>query len=209
MFDPPRDPWEILPAWRASLQDRRYDFLDRAELEAFLRRFLFDYRIMSDLRQLLTSTDPASRFTDDEVVETIAWKLATKELVIRDSEKKTTAPASDGGGDQKDAQAKKPQPVPAGAVVERKAAAPPPGRLKVLVLDDKGKGVANVQVTGPGAKKTDATGVALYDPLAPMSSPSSLRCRTPSSRICSSPCPRQFPRTLWFPPAEPPKSPSI
>ncbi len=112
MFDTPKGHWEILPVSRATAKDRRFDLLDRPDLECFLRGSLFDYRIMVTLRQLLAPTDPVSRFTDDEVVDTIAWRLATKELVIRQADWKGTSPPSGGGGGDDDAQVKPAQDLP-------------------------------------------------------------------------------------------------
>ncbi len=167
---PPKDPWEILPAWRATPQDRRFDVLDRADLDDFLRHHKFDHGLMMRLRDLLATTDPVGRFTDDQVIDAIAWKLATRELVIREPRKGATGPAASGGGggqNQAKADAADQTPAPARAGPQPPAKTPP-GRLKVTVIDDKTqKVVANVKVTGPSTKSTNAAGVALWEGLAP------------------------------------------
>jgi len=113
MFDPPKGTWQILPAWQAFALSRsgsssssgsakspsasgaassstppkpkiaHFDTPDRQDLENFLRRFLFDYRIMNHLREALSLVDPVSRLTDHEVVETVAAKLASRELIMK------------------------------------------------------------------------------------------------------------------------------
>jgi len=42
---------------------------------------------------------------------------------------------------------------------------PQKGAIWVLVKDDQGKGVATIEFTGPGSKKSDDTGFASFDPL--------------------------------------------
>ncbi|HTX38154.1 MAG TPA: hypothetical protein VME43_24155 [Bryobacteraceae bacterium] len=100
MITPPRDPWLILPSWRSVTSDRRFQVYDRIDLEAFLRLFKFDYRLISGWRDLLAPTDPVGRFTDDDVIETIAWRLSTRELVIREPRKGQKGPPAGGGGGQ-------------------------------------------------------------------------------------------------------------
>jgi hypothetical protein len=157
MFDPPKGKWQILPSWRATPKDRRFGLLDRTPLEDFLRQYRFDYRIMSALRDLLTATDPVSRLEDDEVIELIAWRLATKELVIRQPDVQETSPPSNGGGgeNQEDEQStKKPDNslADANAKTARPAAkgsAPKPKHwIGVKVLDEDGKPVKDVTVNG-------------------------------------------------------------
>ncbi len=103
MIVPPKDPWEILPAWQSTPNDRRFDLTDRTDIEDFLRPFKFDLRLITRMRDLLAPTDPVGRFTDDEVIETIAWRLSTRELVLREPRKGTTGPASGGGGSEQGA----------------------------------------------------------------------------------------------------------
>ncbi len=57
MFEAPKGRWEILPVWRASAEHRRYDFLDLYSIEEFLRRHMFDFGVMMNLRQLLAPMD--------------------------------------------------------------------------------------------------------------------------------------------------------
>jgi hypothetical protein len=121
MFDPPKGRWEILPVARGTPQDRRFELLDRTDLEQFLRQYLFDYGVMLDLRQLLALSDPVSRFTDDEVIDTIAWRLATKELVIRQADRKVTTPSPGSGDGDEDA-----KPTPAPSLPDAPASAAPP-----------------------------------------------------------------------------------
>jgi hypothetical protein len=109
MFDPPKEPWEILPAWQSWPKDRWFDVPDRPDLDGFLRQYKFDSRVMSNLRAVLAATDPVSRFDDDEVIETIAWRLATRELVLRQDFRRGST-RDPGGGDNKDQP--KPQPAP-------------------------------------------------------------------------------------------------
>ncbi|HTX39057.1 MAG TPA: hypothetical protein VME43_28730 [Bryobacteraceae bacterium] len=156
MFDPPKGRWEILASWRATPKDRRFDLLDRTPLEEFLRLYRFDLRIMSEMRQILTSTDPVSRFTDDEVIDTIAWRLATKELVIRQPDFQVTSPSSGGGGgdESDDQQTKKNDASVADANAKTgppaaKTKAPKPKHwIGVKVVDQDGKPVKDVTVNG-------------------------------------------------------------
>jgi len=83
MFDPPKWSWKVLPTIDKLPTDEFVDYLDRTPVEWFLRRFRYDFRVMLHLREVLAHTDPVGRFTDDEVIETIAWKLASHELVLR------------------------------------------------------------------------------------------------------------------------------
>jgi hypothetical protein len=55
-----------------------------------------------------------------------------------------------------------------GSVHSAKVDCPDPrtGAIRVLISDDTGKGVATIEFTGPGSKKSDAGGVALFDSLA-------------------------------------------
>src|ERR1700688_3834836 len=41
------------------------------------------------------------------------------------------------------------------------------GKIWVYVKDDKGKGVAGEEITGPGTKKSDGSGFASFEHLAP------------------------------------------
>ncbi len=98
MIAPPKDPWEILPAWQSTLKDRRFSILDRTDIEDFLRHHKFEHGLMTRLRDLLAAMEPVGRFTDDQVIEAVAWKLATRELVLREPVEGTTGPAGGGGG---------------------------------------------------------------------------------------------------------------
>jgi len=105
-MDPPKGRWQIVPSWRSAFTDRRFGPHERTELEDFLRPFKPDLAVMSHLRDVLNSTDPVGRFTDDEVVETVAWRLSTKELVLRQSPIRMVPDA--GGGGSSDQQAAQP-----------------------------------------------------------------------------------------------------
>jgi hypothetical protein len=102
MFDSPKGPWEIVPFARSSTADQYVAELDRPEVERFLRQFKADYSVMSRLRGLLAPTDPVSRFTDDQVIKIIAWRLATRELwfrkTVRRYSSRSAAAGSGGGG---------------------------------------------------------------------------------------------------------------
>jgi len=83
MFKPPRGSWEIIPFASCSDKDGVIDVLDQGVVEAFLRQFKPDLATMSHMRDVLTLTDPVSRFSDDEVIATVAWRLAARQLRFR------------------------------------------------------------------------------------------------------------------------------
>lgn len=111
MFKPPEGHWQIVPAFRCPKGDHNIQMLDRWDVEWFLRGFLADFRVMENLRILLAGTDPVYRMTDDEVVETISWRLATRELVFCTDQRRAEAPASGGGGGDGGDDQKKDQPA--------------------------------------------------------------------------------------------------
>lgn len=163
MFDPPKGPWEIVPFARCSKADRYIDILDRTDVEWFLRQYKFDYRIMLHLRELLAPTDPVHRLNDDQVIEIVTWRLATRELVLRQRVwRRSTEPAGSGGG-AGEAKAGA-QAQAAGAT----SAASPPVRkstktvqkdwIGVLVVDERGRPVKDVKVK---LKLTDGSEVVI------------------------------------------------
>ncbi|HUB80299.1 MAG TPA: hypothetical protein VMB03_15960 [Bryobacteraceae bacterium] len=83
MFEPPEGSWEIIPFAQCAEKDRFIDFLERPELVRFLRRFKSDRRVMAHLRSVLTPRYQISLFENDEVIELIAWKVATRQLALR------------------------------------------------------------------------------------------------------------------------------
>ena len=80
MIDVPEGSWEIVH-W--SVAEASVDIPDRASAEEFLRRFKSDYMIMRHLRSVLAPTDPVSRYSDDTVIDVIAARLVSGQLVLR------------------------------------------------------------------------------------------------------------------------------
>jgi len=122
MFEPPKGKWEVVPFARSSATDAYIEELDRTTVEWFLRQFKSNYGIMSHLRDVLAPTDPVSRLTDDQVIKTVAWRLATRDLMFRRWawRLREVAPSSGEGSADNDA------PDYAGAAVP--AAAPRPSQ---------------------------------------------------------------------------------
>ena len=83
MFDPPDDLWEIIPFSDFAEEDEFVDFVDRPSFVRFLRHFKLDRRVMAHLRGVLTPPYVVSGFSDDEVIETVAWKVAARHLALR------------------------------------------------------------------------------------------------------------------------------
>jgi hypothetical protein len=83
MFKPPRGSWEIVPFASCSDADGVIDVLDQGVVEAFLRQYKPDLAMMSHMRDVLTLTDSVSRFSDDEVIATVVWRLAARQLRFR------------------------------------------------------------------------------------------------------------------------------
>jgi len=110
MFDTPKGAWTILPSAFRLEGDRYVGELDRYSVECFLRRFQFDYRVMSHLRSVLSPTDPVGRLTDDEVIDIIAMRLASRDLVFREGNIRRTP-----GSTSRKSQEVEPEPAPAGA----------------------------------------------------------------------------------------------
>jgi len=84
MVDPPKEPWQILPSSSANQQDRRFSTSDRPGLEDFLHHCKMNHSMLSHMREVLVHSDPVGGYDDDEVVETVAAKLSSGELVIRE-----------------------------------------------------------------------------------------------------------------------------
>jgi len=150
MFQPPKGGWEIIPAWQSTTKDQRFDVTDRASLEDFLHRHKSDFGVMQELRHLLAATDPVGGFTDDQVIETIAWRVATRVLLMREAPRRFLETAGGGGGASADAK-------DATAALGAKTAAPAghsplPIRTKhwigVTVVDQDGRPVKDVTVHG-------------------------------------------------------------
>jgi hypothetical protein len=83
MFKPPRGSWQIVPFATCADADGVIDVLDQSVVETFLRQYKPDLAMMSHMRDVLTLTDPVSLFSDDEVVRTVAWRLAARQLRFR------------------------------------------------------------------------------------------------------------------------------
>lgn len=83
MFERPDGEWEIIPFANSVPSDEYVDMLDRWRLQEFLRLFKADFWIMSRLRVVLYQSGPVSRYTDDEVIEQIAARLVSRELLFR------------------------------------------------------------------------------------------------------------------------------
>jgi hypothetical protein len=99
VFDPPDEPWEIVPFFRAWNEDHYIDFPDRPAFVRFLREYKSDRKVMLHLRGVLTPPYQISKFDDDEVIEMIAWKVAVRQLAIRQRHRKEEQDVlSQGGG---------------------------------------------------------------------------------------------------------------
>lgn len=163
MFDKPTGDWVIVPATLRSEDDQSIHELHRYDVESFLRQFKSDYGVMAHLREVLYGTDPVSGFTDDQVIETVSRRLANRTLVLRSAaSREQGGGGGGGGGGGQQGKAKE-----AGAGGATPAAQPKPkGAIRVHIIDDKGRGVATVEVTGPGTKKSNAGGIAMFESLA-------------------------------------------
>lgn len=112
MFDTPDGTWAVLPSAFRSASDQDIRELDRYSVESFLRRFKSDYPIMAHLREVLAPTDPVYRLTDDQVINIVARRLASRELVFREISVRPGISGS-GGGQSKPAEpAQAPAPAP-------------------------------------------------------------------------------------------------
>lgn len=100
--------WEIVPFARHNAADRYVESLDQGEAEGFLRPHKSDYGFLFELRELLSRTDPVHRMTDEQVIETIACRLATRELLLRVTERHWEG---DPGGNEKSEKQSVPEPV--------------------------------------------------------------------------------------------------
>jgi hypothetical protein len=122
MFDTPDGTWAVLPSAFRSASDQDIREVDRYSVESFLRRFKSDYGIMSHLREVLAPTDPVYRLTDDQVINIVSRRLASRELVLRETSVSTPGISGSGGGQSKPAepaQASAPAPSrPASKAVE-------------------------------------------------------------------------------------------
>jgi hypothetical protein len=107
MIDPRQGSWEIVPFARHKAAGRYVQSLDRGEAEDFLRLRRSDFSFLFELRELLSRTDPVHRMTDDQVIETIACRLATRELLLRVTERRWEG---DSGGNEKSEKQSVPEP---------------------------------------------------------------------------------------------------
>jgi hypothetical protein len=83
MLDLPEGIWEIVPFERHKAADKYVESLDRAEAEDFLRQYKSDSTILLDLRELLGRIEPVYRMTDDQVIDQIASRLASRQMLLR------------------------------------------------------------------------------------------------------------------------------
>jgi hypothetical protein len=123
VFDQPQGYWEIVPFASSLPSDQYVHILDRWSVEAFLRQFKFDYAIMSHMRAVLSSTDPVSRLTDDEVITTILARLVSGELLFR--RKRWRRTSTYGGPRQEQAKPAAEVPLSAAAPAHREVESEP------------------------------------------------------------------------------------
>ena len=101
LFDLAPGSWEIIPSARISADDASIAAPDHGAAEGFLRQFLGDFMIMSRLREVLALTDPVFLLTDDSVIDILAWRLASRELVVKKlGPKDSDESGGSGGGGQ-------------------------------------------------------------------------------------------------------------
>jgi hypothetical protein len=104
VFDPPDGQWEIVPFARSWEEDEFIEFPDRPTFVRFLRQFKPDRKVMLHLRGVLTPPYQVSRFSDDQVIELVAWKVAVHHLALRrrfrwyQPDVKSSGDGSGGGG---------------------------------------------------------------------------------------------------------------
>lgn len=108
MIDLRQGTWEIVPFARHNAAERYVESLDRGDAEGILRERKSDYGFLFELRDLLSRTDPVHRMTDEQVIETIACRLATRELLLRVTERRWEG---DPGGNEKSEKQSVPEPV--------------------------------------------------------------------------------------------------
>jgi hypothetical protein len=148
MFDAPKGPWEIVPFAFSSADDRHIDELDREGVESFLRQFKSDYGVMSHLRAVLAPTDPVGRLTDDQVIVTVAWRLATHDLLFRGTIRRfSTQPGGSGGGGGSQPGQPGPGTQPGGGKKEAPEPSHPPRQkhwIGIRAVDEAGKAVKDV-----------------------------------------------------------------
>ena len=86
MFQTPKGPWEIVRTAECPEEERwNSRHFDLADAEQFLRQFRSDFFVMSRLRSLAESMFHLVGRTDEEVIRQIAWRLHTRELVLRET----------------------------------------------------------------------------------------------------------------------------
>ena len=106
MIDLRQGTWEIVPFARHNAADRYVESIDSREAENILRQRKSEFCFLFELRELLSHTDPVYRMTDDHVIETIAYRLATRELLLRVTERRWEG---DPGGNEKSNKQNTPQ----------------------------------------------------------------------------------------------------
>lgn len=81
MLDSLFGPWTIVPFDEAP-PDVLLQIPDRDEVDGFLRQFLDDAEVMTFLRGLLDDLCPVFLLTDEEVIATVAWRVAVRQLIL-------------------------------------------------------------------------------------------------------------------------------
>lgn len=80
---PAGTPWEIVQPGACKPDDKSVLATDHESAEAFLRQFLPDFMMMSRLREILGQTDPVYLLNDDSVIDLLAWRLGSRQLVLK------------------------------------------------------------------------------------------------------------------------------
>jgi hypothetical protein len=116
--------WEIVPFDRHRTADKYVDSLERGEAEDFQRQYRSDAMTVAQLREFLTQTEPAHRMTDDQVIEMIASRLASRQLLLRVTPRRWEGDPT--GGDENNDKSSAPSPPPAASSSAAKTTAPEP-----------------------------------------------------------------------------------
>ncbi len=82
MFEGPRWRWTIVRFEEYAKPDVLLEIPERDEAAGFLRRFKEDPDVMEFLRGLLEDLCPVFLLTDDEVIGTVAWRIADRQLFL-------------------------------------------------------------------------------------------------------------------------------
>jgi hypothetical protein len=82
MFDGPRGQWIIVPFDEYAPSEVLLEIPDRDEVASFLRQSADDPAVMAHLRGLLDDLCPVFLLGDDEVIETVAWRVAVRQLIL-------------------------------------------------------------------------------------------------------------------------------